>query len=178
MRMRNTIYTDIVWKHKSRPPATAVALETSYVNYDNLADVKVQIGVTDKIIRLDHNSFVAWLARHKLGSQQINAELKKQFGMEIGNSSLGAGTRFVAAPMRTMEFNASSGAMNTLLRYAMNDETVVAARLEVRRLPRVQPRQRLRASECPRRRTYRGSVLDLRRRRPGHLPRRFARSAL
>ena len=113
MRMRNTIYTDIVWKHKSRPPATAVALETAYVNYDNLADVKVQIGVTDKIIRLDHNSFVAWLARHKLGSQQINAELKKQFGMEIGNSSLGAGTRFVAAPMRTMEFDASSGAMNT-----------------------------------------------------------------
>ena len=108
MRVRNTLFTDIIWNRPGKPRAGSVNLKKSD---GNLTELKVQIGVDDRLMRVGQADLGAWLHSKKFSQQTYYEEFRKQFGMKSTTGSLGAGTDHSTGTMRILEFDLSSPLM-------------------------------------------------------------------
>lgn len=94
-RARHTLVTDRIHVGAGRPPSGSVKVINDPAR---LEGIHVQVGVTNKLMRISNTVFRDWLARNGYSPHLVCEAIKAQFGLKRFPGILGSGT--VLAQMR------------------------------------------------------------------------------
>lgn len=92
-RSRNTLVTNRIHVSKGKPPAGSIK---ALSDTSKLAELRVQVGKDDKLIRISSTYFTGWIAKAGHSRVSWTKKMEAEFGLRLVNGRLGGGTDLAA----------------------------------------------------------------------------------
>lgn len=105
-RLRNTIYTNIIYRQKGKPITGTVT--HSGVDLTKLDTVMIHIGRDDKVLRIGRQYLINWLMDNNQPRTVFMEALEASMGATHTSGRLGAGTPVAGATEHIIEFDLKS----------------------------------------------------------------------
>lgn len=88
-RARNTVITDVLYRHRGKPPVGAVTMMSDISRLDA---IHVHIAAVDKVIRIGQSYLSDWLGANNYPRHVFMQAMKTELGATVVSGRLGAGT--------------------------------------------------------------------------------------
>jgi len=92
-RSRNTVITNRIHVSKGKPPVGSIKVLN---DASKIAELRVQIGKDDKLIRISSGYFTAWIGKSGHSRVSWTKKMESEFGLRLVNGRLGGGTELAA----------------------------------------------------------------------------------
>jgi hypothetical protein len=92
-RSRNTIVTNRIHVSKGKPPVGSIKVLS---DISKLAELRIQIGKDDKLIRVSSTYFTSWIGKAGHSRVAWTKKMEAEFGLRLVNGRLGGGTDLAA----------------------------------------------------------------------------------
>lgn len=103
-RARNTLKTNIIYKHRGKPP---MGMVQTINDPSKLDTIHVHIGADDHTIRIGQSYLYDWLANNNYSRHVFLKALQTELGAKIVSGRLGAGTQYANANEYVIEMDIS-----------------------------------------------------------------------
>jgi len=111
-RARNTLITNRIWVSKGKPPKQAVTIHS---DTNKLAEIYVQIGRDDRLIRISSTALTRWMGERGYSRHTFIKRLAEEFGLTKVNGKLGGGTDMSCAMEHLLELDMNHPKLSTFL---------------------------------------------------------------
>ena len=90
MRARHTLITNYIPETRGKPPKPITVVGAT----DKLEAIYVQIGVENKVLRIDSTNFTDWTREKGYSRQIVTRCLDKEYGCKTVRGHIGGGTQY------------------------------------------------------------------------------------